>query len=333
MDAVWEDIPRQTAAYDYTRKVFDASVAFDLAASTSLGFGYTRDEWDRTHREVENAHEDSLSINLDHRAGGKVNVNARYQYGKRSTSEYFTEAQHATFVHEEDINNQPGLRKFDEAEREFHAGRIMAHFMPSDTVELALGLNARKDDYDKSLFGLAKDQQVEFNVELNFNPQPGVNLFVFGSIADREVFQRARQSGGSLSTREIDDWEVTFDETTNTWGGGFNGRNGAVSLDTTASWTKADGKASFFSPPGGSPDTAEGYGNYDDSEWLVFKAKLGYDWNQKVSCGLGYWYEHYDTSRFGVDGISSYVPGAVLLAGNDGAFDANIVYVDMTFRF
>ena len=127
----------------------------------------------------------------------------------------------------------------------------------------------RDDDYDESRFGLVADEVLQYNAEINFAVAEGSNFYFFYQRSEREVYQRSRQSGATPSTNPLDDWDVTFDEENDTAGLGFKAAMGERwDFDASGTWNKSDGLADFFSPPGGTPNLAVGFDDYEDIEIL-----------------------------------------------------------------
>lgn len=332
-DAAWEEIGRKTVPYEFSRNVFEGEFGWDLSSETHLGAVYRRDMWDRTYREIEDSHEDSMTLRVNHRGNDWGTVRGNFSFGRRNTGEYLTEAQELSFVHPEGVNNQLGLRKFDEAERKFRAGSASLQLMPGDRFELMLGFSARKEDYDRSELGLLYDKYNQLDAELSYIPNDKVTFFVFASRNDRESFQRARQSGGTLSTREIDNWELTLEEVTSSIGGGLTATlSKRLTAQLRGNWTDAEGDSNFFSPPGGTPDGAASFDEYDDNELWNLSCSFDYSLAESVHLAMGYLREKYIADRFARDGLKPYSPGSLFLVPNDADYAANLFWVGMNFK-
>ena len=128
----WEDIGRITVPYAYRTHDFGIKLAWDVGQKSQVTVGWHRKKFEREHREITDSDEDAFKVSCDTRQIDKVTLRASYEHGDRSISEYSTEAQELSFTHPEGINNQPGLRKFDEAARKYDTGRVSAQIAASD---------------------------------------------------------------------------------------------------------------------------------------------------------------------------------------------------------
>jgi hypothetical protein len=295
---------------------------------TGLTYSYRMRGMDREFREVEDADEDVFKVGLDSRPTERITVRASWETGDRSISEYLLEAQEFSFLDPEGPNNLPGLRKYDEAARKFDDWEASVGILLSDAWNVLLGVSGREEDYDESLFGLIQDEVLQLNGEVSYAPGDDWNVYLFGHLADRESFQQARQSGAAPSVNPADNWDLTLDETTDTWGLGVAGTpEGRWSWDLTANWSQSDGNADFFSPPGGTPNEAVDFDNYEDIELLAFVALVEYELNARAAVGLTYRYEDYTFDSFNLNGLAPYLPATLLLAANDGDYEANVIGV------
>ena len=86
-------------------------------------------------------------------------------------------------------------------------------------------------------------------------------------------------------------------------------------------------------PPGGSPDGAVDFDEYDDNEWIVYSARLGFQASEHIRAGIRFQHDEFETNRFSRDGVAPYLPGALILDFNDGDYDADLLMVDMTMIF
>lgn len=336
---VWEEVPRITVPYEYTKQNVGAELAWDVTDTTNLALTYDRESWDRTFREIDSSDEDSFKLSLDSKPNRMTSVRASYEYKDRSIGDYMTEAQEASFVEPEGINNQPGLRKFDEAAKEADIYSVQVNLYPADVWSVSFGLSGQKDDYPESTFGLLSDEIAQYNAEISYTPGARSSFYLFGHLANRDVSQRDRQSGGTLSTDPADDWSVAFDETNDMWGLGWTGRPADDwTFEITGRWSKSDGEADFTTF-GGAPSEnrpngqAVDIGNYEDIELLDVQVKIDWAVTERFGATLWYAYEDYTIDSFILQALRNYLPGALLINANNGDYTANIFGVQMKFAF
>ncbi len=333
MHSVWEEVPRITVPYSYSRDDLGVELDFEVSDSTSLGLSYRTLSWDRTFRETTNTDEDIVKVTLDSRPSQAVTLRASWETGDRSNDGYDTAAQLLSFLDPHGINNQPGLRKFTQAARDYDDYDLSVQLAPKDGVSLTFGVSGRDDSYPESEFGLIGDEIVQYNFEAGYTPGAGLNCYFFGHVAERDVLQRARQSGGTLSTNPADDWSADLTETWDTWGLGISGERGSNRWDLSARLSDSDGEADFTTAPEGNPSSAVDFGNYEDIELLAVNFRFDHDITEQASWGLFYLYEDYTIDSFIVAGLEPYIPGSFLLAGDNGNYEANVVGVNLSFSF
>ncbi len=332
--AVWEPIPRITVPFAYSRQNLGADLTYDLGLRSHLVFGYELESWDRDFREIKTSDEDIYRVAFDTSPSDRFTLRARYEYGDRSIGAYDTAAQEDSFVEPEGINNLPGLRKYDEAARTYDSFNVEAQAFASDAWSFTFGATSRNEDYDESQFGLVYDDILQYNAEVAFTPGENLSFFLFAHRADRETQQKSRQSGAALSTNPLDDWTGTFNEVTDTWGLGLNGKLATRwGYDLSANWTKSDGEADLFSPPGGTPNLAVGFDNYEDIELFSLLGRVDYRITKSAAAGLFYRWEDYTLDSFIVQGLQNYLPGALLLNPNFGDYRGKVLGLDLSLRF
>lgn len=321
--AVWEEVPRTNVPYDYTRDNMAVELGWQASPKTNLSLTYGMESWDRSFRETQTTDEDSIKLTIDTRATDKVSVSASWETGDRTNDGYETAAQNDTFLDPHGINNQPGLRKYPQAARDFDDYQAQVRIFGSSAWNFSFGLSGREEDYTESLFGLVSDEIMSANFEVAYNPGANLNCYFFGHLADRESFQRARQSGGTLSTDPLDDWELLLVEDNTTFGFGVTSdAKGPWSLDLNGYYSESDGEADFTTPPGGRD--AVDFDNYEDIELLGLDLRVDYNLNEVTALGFRYLYEDYTINSFNLQGLTNFLPSTLLLVPSFGDYEANI---------
>ena len=332
--AVWEEVPRITVPYSYTKQDIGAEIAWDVSRDARLALLYKMREWDREFRETNSTEEDILRLTYDQNFGQRVQLRGHWETADRTYDSYTPEAQFATFVDPHDLNNQPGLRKYIQANRDYDDWELSLNFYPSDTWQILFGLNGLDEEYPDSEFGLVTNELMRYNFEVSYTPGEDLNFFVFAHASDGESFQRARQSGGTLSTNPADNWDLTLTDDNEQYGLGLNARlTDRWTTNIITQYQEADGFLDFFTPAGGSPSQAVDIDNYDDSELFFFKIRCQYELNAQAAVGFGYWYEDYKLDTELLQGLENYTAGLIALVSSNGDYTANVLSLDLKLSF
>jgi len=333
-DAVWEAIGRVTVPYSYSRQNAGAELGWDLARATRLALSFERESWNRKLREIKSSDENIWKATFDTRPTSWFSLRSSYRYGDRSIGRYDVGAATASFVEADVPTNLPDLRKFDEAARKQHLYNVQGQFIPSGAWSFFVGVTGNDQKFDQSLFGLQKDDNTTYNAELSYAPGDNLNVYLFADRMDRKVRQQARQSGATPSTNPLDSWSANLNETTDTLGLGLTAKLASRwTADLSLNWSRSDGKADLFSPPGGSPDVAVGFNNYDNVKLLSLLGRIDYRINRSAKAGLFGRWEDYKIDSFILLGLQSYLPGALLLNPNLGNYRGNVLGLDVSLVF
>lgn len=316
--ALWLATGRITAPYSWNRETISLTLDRDLGRLGNVGLSLRREDWERELREVDRNVDESIALQWDLRAGPAL-LRARLERSDRDLkSPYRTEAQHETFLVHGPVNNQPGLRKYDLASRTQDAWNVAVDLPLPREIAVRLYANGADADFDQSELGLLGDRLIQWGLELSLPTGEGSQLFLQADRADRRVDQLGRQSGATLSTNPADNWSIRFTEQNDTWTAGWRKDEGRVRGEIAFDWTRSDGRADMVSPPGGTPDAAVGFDNYEDYDWRVARGWIEYAFRPSLALGIRTSYEHFEIDSFIREGISNYLPGALLLVGNDG---------------
>src|SRR4029079_5885225 len=190
----------------------------------------------------------------DTRPNQHFTLRGSYAHGDRTIGPYNPNAQGESFTEAEALTNLPARGEFAEAPRTYNSWNVLAQVFATDTINFSLGTTGRKDNYDKSLFGLVSDDVKHYNAELSYTPGANRDFFLFGERMDRRSLQNARQSGATPSTNPLDSWAADLKEVTDTWGLGWTEKFAKLwTLDLTGNLSRSDGRALFPRPADANP--------------------------------------------------------------------------------
>jgi MtrB/PioB family decaheme-associated outer membrane protein len=334
--SLWRPIPRVTVPRSYTRQDLRAELGWTPSARHGFQLDYKFETWDREFRETRGSDEHVFGLGWDGRLHPRATVRARYERGDRSIDgEYDVGAQGFSFV-DPHVSNHPALRKFLQADRRYDELRLGVDLLPADNVTLSFAIRGREEDYHNSTLGLATDEILGLNIDLGWNPRPGMTVFAFVSREDRERFQRTRQSppGTAHTPDPANVWEATLDEVTDTLGVGVAraAGPGPWTWEVSLNWSKADGDARFFTLPGGLPPNTVDFDNYSNVELLALRGTLEYAISPRAAAGLVYRFEDYSFDRFSITGLEELMAGGVFMVPDFGDYTAHLVGLHLRFR-
>jgi MtrB/PioB family decaheme-associated outer membrane protein len=342
-DGVWEDIPRISVPYGYTNDQAQLTGSVGVGDVTLEG-GYKLDRWQRTFRESQETMQHTGFASVSARPADWAVLRATYERGKRTYDEYhYAEAEEASFLDPGEPANLSLLRRYDQAVRESDKLISMLQLSPgSGNTTLSLSYAWGRDDYSETTHGLVEAETKAFTAEVDYTPTERVSLFGFYTREAIDSFQRGRQSGATPSVRDIDDWTADMTDGVDSFGLGANLvlKPEKVDLKLGGSYQNVDGNADIFAPPGGLPAAARvatgGIGDlpeFDDTKLLSLNAELGYLVSGGWRLAVGGFFEDFELRDPFAVGSTSYTPGGLFLAGDDGDYRGSVFYTRITKRW
>lgn len=333
----WQNVGRITPKYAWSRDTLSAELGWEIGKASRLGLEYRMDSMDRDFREVKSADDDVLRLTFDSKLAKDWNLRAAAEMGDRSTSEYDYYAEEYSFTEHGVPSQNPDLRRFDEAERDYERFNVTLEWLPANGWSVAAGIDTRQDEYDESILGLTEEEYFNWNVEVGYAPTEKVNFFIHYQQADRDSSMASRQSGATASLNPIDTWYADFEENNDMVGFGFNYKEKRWAYRAWINFSESDGYLDFEATQGGIPlgnrAAAVDIPNYEDIS--LFQGGMAFDYKimKDVAVGLFYRYDDYTIDSFILQDLDPYLPGAFLLAGDRGDYEANILGATLKLKF
>lgn len=328
---VWEDIPRITVPYSHQRDSISATLGWDLSPANDLELSYKVSQVERDFRETKTTDEDIVRLSWDTRPISWLTVRSSYEHGDRTYNEYVPQAAEASFLEHGPFTSLVGLRRFDQANREYDQVKVWAQALAGERWSVSFGVANRDEEYPDSEFGLVSDEVLELEAELAFMISEASTFTLFGHFADRDSFQRTRQSAATPSTSPSNNWSLLATEQNDTFGAGYFGSVAKWSWKSNLRWTRSDGEADFDTPPGGTPAVAVDFDNYEDIELLALDLNVEYALSEAAAIGLWWLYEDYTIDSFILQGLQNVLPGALILNADNGDYNANVLGAHIKF--
>ena len=328
-DAVPEDIENGLSQnFNIRQNTFDLTGTFKLAPYTALNLGYVFDDFQRSGRAFSDMRDYTLRASVDTLGNRFVTVRASFDHTTRIGAG-FSEASL------EEGGLQPGLRFYDEADRDRDRGALLFVVTPASNMDVTFQMTAGRDIYkgEGHQFGLLDNNNQSYNIGASVSPIMTVTI---GANYGREIFsslQSARNANppgtdyGSWfdpnRTWNLDNDEHvhnvmayvdlvdTLPKTDLRFAYDFSDSNQAfihsgpriTALATNAILTAGDSRPCAA----GLTSCFEGLPNVTNT-WHRFTADLRYNVTTRVGFGVAYWYEKFDVSDFATVDVTPGVP-------------------------
>lgn len=310
-DAVPEEIEEGIShQFDVTRKTFDANASFSLAGKGALRAGYTRDQFERHGRGFSDVAEDVFRVTYDTLTSQYFTVRAGFEHGRRRGTGFI----------ESDIDDegpggtQPGLRYYDEADRDRDRGTLLLTITPSDLFDVSVSYANGKENFDleEGRFGLlsADSQAVTFGIDAT--PRDTVSIGATYGWEEYGAFQNSRNANPPPDPSWFDptrDWNIDNTEKVNTATIYLELLRALPKTDLRFSFDMMDSSNAFlFGGPrinqlntntfvtGAAPCTAGVTDCFEplpnvDTRWTRLSADIRYFFATRVGVGFGLLYE------------------------------------------
>ena len=299
-DAVPEETGSETEQFDITENTFDVNATYNLMSYSSIRVGYTYDDFKRTGRAFNNMTDNTVRASIDTIGNRYVTVRGIYEFTGRKGSGFSEDAI-------EEGGAQPGLRFYDEADRDRNRGTLLFIANPVDIVDLTFSVAAGKDTYKGAghEFGLLNNDNTSVNVGVNVNPMPRVAFGANYGYDKYSSLQKSRNANPPPDPSFNDpnrDWTVNNDEKVNNFNAYLDLRKAIQKTDIRLNYDYSDSDNGFTYGGPRIPALAA-IGQFIPlpnvtNKWQRLSADVKYFVTTRVGVGVGYWYEKLDIVDF-----------------------------------
>ena len=299
-DAVPESTGGVSEQFDIKENLLNVDATFSLLPYTSFRIGYGYDSFDRTGRAFNNTTDNSARASVDFLGNQWFTIRALYQFTKRVGSGFSEDAI-------EEGGSQPGLRFYDEADRDRNRGTLLFTVNPAQKVDVTFSLTAGKDTYKGPghEFGLLDNDNTTVNVGVDYSP---TTMITVGANYGRDHYasdQKSRNANPPPDPQFTDpsrDWTLANTENVNNFDAYLDLPKLANKTNVRISYDFSDSDNAFlFGGPRIASLTAAGQfiplPNVTN-RWHRLSADVQYMFAARLGVGLSYWFEKVDIADF-----------------------------------
>jgi MtrB/PioB family decaheme-associated outer membrane protein len=339
-DAAPENTGGISEQFDITENNVDLNATFNVARYTSLRIGYAHDNFTRTGRAFNDTAENIFRVSADIIGNQYLTIRALYDFGSRKGSGF-------SVASIEDGGGQPGLRYYDEADRDRNRGTLLLVVTPIQAVDVTVSYSAIKDVYsgEGHEFGLLDNLNHAINAGINVNPMEKVSVgFNYG----RDHFdslQKSRNANPPPDPTWTDprrDWTLSNTENVNNFDLYLDLLKLVKATNIRVSYNLSDSDNGFIF---GGPRiltlaAANQFLPLPDvtNKWRRFMTDVGYYFTRQVGVGVAYWYEKFEDSDFATNNQSNGAPridylGLISTGYGNRPYRGNTAFVRLLYLF
>lgn len=236
---------RVSLAPEWDRNTVGAEAIWQLPARGALTIGYQFDALAYNHREAD-TDENAFRIGYRVRPARWLSINARYQGGWRTGTEYENEVTHEGYWYSPSeatdnnnpaltFDNHPDMRRFDVIDRNRQQLDLTVNATASDALSMSAYVRWRSDDFDSDVaqsqpllgtglaqenafspgnqLGLLEDSRTRYGVDFFVQTSPRVSFNAFVAYDQGTAFERSlefnennKANPSAVATADLGPW-------------------------------------------------------------------------------------------------------------------------------
>jgi MtrB/PioB family decaheme-associated outer membrane protein len=295
--------------FHIVRKNLDANATFRLRDYGSLRVGYANEKFDREGRGFSEVNDDMLRLAYDAQLFERLTVRASFDASRRRGDGFILSG---VDYETGPAGVQPGLRYFDEADRDRSRGALILTANPTDSASVFVQYSTTRDTFlaDESIpvgreqFGLLSQDVDAVVAGVDYSPNEIVHAGVSVGRDEFSALQKSRNANPAPDPSWTDparNWTLDNNEVVKTYLAyvDFIGlANAKADVRLSYEFNDSDNAFSFGGPripvlqAGGAFVPLPNVTN----EWQRFTADLKYYFTPKVGVGIGFWYDKFDVA-------------------------------------
>jgi MtrB/PioB family decaheme-associated outer membrane protein len=309
---------RKNLPYSFTDNTLNLGSDYYVNSVTKIGAGYDYARKDRTHQEVNRTKENTFWGKVGMRALDNIDFSFKAAHANRSNSDY-----HA--VDETQPPENPLMRKYNLADRQRDSATLNSEIILRERVNLGMSIDVAQDDYANSQLGLTKSREATFSTDASVLVTDATSVHLFAS------WQRIKSRQAGSATYSVPDWTARNTDDFDSYGIGAKHRLIKDKLDVGADYvlSQSTGKVNV------DDNTASG-GDFPDLKTDLHTLKLYADYRvkEKLTLHAAYWFEHYDSKDWMIDGVSpGTIPNVIAFGEDSPKYNVHAVMMSARYRF
>ena len=295
--------------FQIKRENFDLNGTFGLRAFGSIRVGYANEQFEREGRGFSDVSENTFRAAYDARLFNYVGVRASVDSGERRGDGYIL----SQIDYEEGpAGTQPGLRYFDEADRDRTKAMLVLSANPHDQVGVFFQFTTTRDTFlpDESIpegrdhFGLLSQDMNAWAVGADYSFSETVHFGLTYGWDQYESTQKSRNANPPPDPTWTDpsrDWSMDNTEKVNTVTGYVDVLGllqSRADLRVGYEMNDSDNNFDYYGPRIDSLGAAGQFIPLPNvtNDWRRFTVDFKFYVSKAVGIGVGYWYENFDVT-------------------------------------
>lgn len=308
---------RSNLPYSFTDITAGLGADYRLTRVAKLSGGYDYEKKERTNQEVNQTTENTVWGKVSVHASENLDVAFNVAHADRSNSDYKP-------VAETQPPENPLLRKFNLADRTRNTGGVHAAFTPHERVSIGLSVELSKDDYSNSVLGLTESSEADYNVDTSIILTEATSVHAFAG------WQQIQSEQAGSQTFSTPDWFATNNDTIKTVGIGVKHQlikdKLNVGADFVMSRSTGEVDVQTGAPGGEFPDLK--------TDLDTLKLYADYRMEENLTLHAAYWYEHYNSKDWMLDGVyPNTIPNVIAFGEQSPHYNAHAVMMSARYRF
>lgn len=317
--AIWENEPSSLR-----RNTIDLDASISAHKYLGVGFGFSREDTDRTHRIFEKTAEDTYRVSFDSTGNQYVTLRAKFEHSNREGSGFEAELL-------DEVGEQPDTRHFDIADRTRDRFTTTLSITPNAYFDVNASVGNGKDKYGATGFGLRNNDNRTWSLGVDVLPSDRINLGVNYGEEKYTAFQYSR-TANPLSATDLTfldptrDWSLDQDDKVKTFSASADFLKCLPKTDIRLGYDISDGRATYVYnlKPEQRVFTTVPLTQLSPLKNKLTDGRMDVQYYLRPNLALGgtYWYEDYKVDDFalGAGTLNSLAPAN----GTSGAFGSTI---------
>jgi MtrB/PioB family decaheme-associated outer membrane protein len=318
-DSFVNPISQTNSPYSFQRNNGELSFDYRFAGRHKLEVGYDRLSYRRTFQDISQTKQDTLFGQIDIFKKERFGMNLKLAWSERDGSAYDPD---------DDVNppENPGLRRYNMADRERSTAKLFFMALPSDTFNFGGSFEWADDNYGAE-YGRTSGEYSAYNLDASWTPASNVVVFGWYSYEDIEasVDGDDRLLGGSV------DWFASTRDELDTLGIGIEAQKIGGKWDLGADFNASRTTGAYNVQIADDP-MAPFPNLLTNLESLRLYAI--YSWRPKWDVGFNARYDRFHSDDWALDNVDADTIFNVLTLGNDAPnYDVSVVGVWVRYSF